>query len=365
MSERIIYKVAIYIRLSKEDADKGVDESESISNQKALLTEHLKKIKGECELVDIYIDPGYTGTNFNRPAFKRMIDDIKLGKVNTVMTKDLSRLGRDYIETGMYVEKWFPENNIRFISVNDNMDSLSKDNGNNDIAPFKSILNDMYSKDLSKKIRTALHTMQKQGKWVGGTTPLGYMQDPNDKNHLIICEEEAKIVRLIFEMAVAGKGLCAIRDYLIQNDIPTTKKIRYNRGSFWTNRTIKTILRHEIYTGVTIQNKRSRISYKNRKIRANPEEEWYIVENTHEPIIDKKVFDKVQKMVIVQDYGRNIKKNNFLLDGLLFCYECSHRIGIRMVTRRTKTDIVIWYVIIIVATRNLVSVVHMVLVMKN
>ena len=197
----VIYKVAIYIRLSKEDVDKGFDESESITNQKSLLTEYVEKLGWEYELVDIYIDPGYTGTNFNRPDFQRMIRDIKSGKVNMVITKDLSRLGRDYIETGEYIEKWFPEHEVRYVSVTDGIDTFATNNGNNDIAPFKSILNDMYSKDLSKKIRTALHTMQKQGKWVGGKTALGYVKDSNDKNKLMICEPEAEIVRTIFHKA--------------------------------------------------------------------------------------------------------------------------------------------------------------------
>lgn len=197
----VIYKVAIYIRLSKEDIDKGYDESESITNQKSLLTEYVEKLGWEYELVDIYIDPGYTGTNFNRPDFQRMIRDIENGKINMVITKDLSRLGRDYIETGAYIEKWFPKHEVRYVSVTDGIDTFATNNGNNDIAPFKSILNDMYSKDLSKKIRTALHTMQKQGKWVGGKTALGYVKDPNDKNKLMICEPEAKIVRTIFNKA--------------------------------------------------------------------------------------------------------------------------------------------------------------------
>lgn len=197
----VIYKVAIYIRLSKEDVDKGYDESESITNQKLLLTEYVRNLGWEYELVDTYIDPGYTGTNFNRPDFQRMIRDIESGKVNMVITKDLSRLGRDYIETGEYIEKWFPEHEVRYVSVTDGIDTFATNNGNNDIAPFKSILNDMYSKDLSKKIRTALHTMQKQGKWVGGKTALGYVKDSNDKNKLIICEPEAEIVKTIFYKA--------------------------------------------------------------------------------------------------------------------------------------------------------------------
>ena len=279
---------------------------------------------------------GYTGTNFNRPEFTRMINDIEQDKINMVVTKDLSRLGRDYIGTGEYIENWFPEKNIRYVSVNDGIDTFLDNNGNNDIAPFKSILNDMYSKDLSKKIRTALHTMQKQGKWVGGKTPLGYTQDKEDKNHLIICEEEAKIVRIIFDMAKAGKQIGAIRDYLNDSKIPTASQLRYNKVAFWSNKTIKNILSYEIYIGTTIQNKRSRISYKNRKMRENPKEQWYIVENTHEPIIDKKTYDTVQKMVIVQKYSRNEKKNFCLLDGLLYCYECGHKIGIKKDARSHK-----------------------------
>ena len=303
--EKTIYKVAIYIRLSKEDVDRGYDESESIKNQRTLLTEYVQKLGWKYQLIDTYIDQGFTGTNFNRPDFQRMIKDIENGKINMVVTKDLSRLGRDYIDT------------------------FEASNGNNDIAPFKSILNDMYSKDLSKKIRTALHTMQKQGKWVGGKTPLGYAKDLTDKNKLIIYEPEAQIVRNIFNMAFTGNQVGVIRDYLNSNNILTANKSRYNKDTFWENKTVKNILKNKVYIGTTVQNKRSRISYKNRKIKTNPEEKWIEVENTHEPIIDKKIFDAVQKMVIVQNYNRNEKKNMFLLDGLLFCYECKHKIGVR------------------------------------
>lgn len=164
----------------------------------------------------------------------------------------------------------------------------------------------------------------------------GYIQDKEDKNHLVICEEEAKIVRSIFNMAKAGNQIGVIRDYLNDNKIPTASSLRYNKATFWSNKTIKNILGHEIYTGITIQNKRSRISYKNRKMRENPKEQWYVVENTHEPIIDKKTFDAVQSMVIVQKYERHEKKNYTLLDGLLYCYECGHKIGIKRDTRSHK-----------------------------
>ena len=326
---RTIYKVAIYIRLSKEDVDKGFDESESITNQKTLLLEYVKKLGPNYKLIDVYIDPGYTGTNFNRPDFKRMINDINLGKVNMVVTKDLSRLGRDYIETGEYIEKWFPENNVRYVSVTDGIDTFSENNGNNDIAPFKSILNDMYSKDLSKKIKTAMNTMQKQGKWVGGKTALGYMKNPNDKNHLVICEGEVEIIRNIFNKAYAGESVGEIKKWLIENNIPTASQIRYSKPTFWENKTVKQILKNKVYIGTTIQNKRNRISYKNRKLKPNPKEKWIVVENTHEPIVDKDTFDAIQNMIITQKYLRNEKKHHFLLDGLLVCYECKHKIGVK------------------------------------
>ena len=224
--EKTMYKVAIYIRLSKEDVDRGYDESESIKNQRTLLTEYVQKLGRECKLIDIYIDQGYTGTNFNRPAFQKMIRDINSGKVNMVVTKDLYRLGRDYIETGEYIEKWFPENNVRYVSVTDGIDTFETSNGNNDIAPFKSILNDMYSKDLSKKIRTALHTMQKQGKWVGGKTAIGYMKDPNDKNKLIICEPEAEIVKTIFNMATLRKSSWSYNRFFKYKQYTYSKSIK-------------------------------------------------------------------------------------------------------------------------------------------
>ncbi len=340
---KINYNVAIYIRLSKEDIEKGYENSESVKNQKILLTEYVENLGAEYKLVDIYIDDGYTGTNFNRPEFKRMINDIEQDKVNMVITKDLSRLGRDYVGTGEFLEKFFPEKNIRYVSVNDGIDTFLENNGNNDVAPFKAILNDMYSKDLSKKVKTARHIMQKQGKWVGGLVPLGYMQDPNDKNHFIICEEEAQIVRKIFDMALTGIKIHTIRDYLNDNNIPTLYQLRRNKYSFWENKAVKNILRQEAYIGRMVQNKSKRISYKNRKLRPNAEENWIIVENTHEPIIEKEKFYAVQKMEIVRRYERNEKKHYFLLDGLLICYECKHKIGLRVSKNGRRSMICNYY----------------------
>lgn len=328
-----LFYVAIYIRLSKEDDNLG--ESESIQNQKSLLTKYVHD--QNYILVDIYVDDGYTGTNFERPEFKRMLNDIEAGKINMVVTKDLSRLSRDYIGTGEYVEKWFPAHDVRYVALTDNIDTMI-DSANNDIAPFKAILNDMYAKDLSKKIRTALHTMQMEGKWVGGCAPFGYKIDPNNKNHLVIDSDEQPIVRKIFDLFLNGKKINQIKNILNSEKLPTFSKTR-NRNfkrngsngdiyGLWSNITIKKILKNRLYTGDMVQNRRSRLSYKYRKIVYNKEDKWIIVKNTHEPIIDKHSFEEVQRMLPHQKQ-RSDKKEIFLFDGLFKCAECGHNIGIK------------------------------------
>ena len=214
----------MYLRLSRDDDSKT--ESESIKNQKIFLSEYIAK-HSNWFLVDIYTDDGYTGTNFNRPDFIRLINDVNAGKIDLVITKDLSRLGRDYIKTGELVEHFFPINNIRFIAITDNIDTFL-DNSNNDIAPFKAIINDLYAKDLSKKIKTAIKTMQHQGLWTGGCLPLGYQRNPKVKNKVIINPKEANIVKKIFELAYNKVPLSSIKNYLNNNSIPTFSKIRKN-----------------------------------------------------------------------------------------------------------------------------------------
>ena len=181
-----IYNVGLYIRLSREDDDKTL-ESESITNQKSLLIQYEKE--NNLRVYDIYIDDGYSGTNFDRPDFNKLLKDIELGKINMVITKDMSRLGRDYIGTGNLIEKYFPEHNVRYIAVTDNIDTFL-DSSNNDIAPFKAIMNDMYAKDISKKIESSLKAKIKEGKWVEGRTPFGYDQDKDNKNHLVILNKQ-------------------------------------------------------------------------------------------------------------------------------------------------------------------------------
>ena len=332
------FNVGLYIRLSREDDDK-TEMSESITNQKSLLTQYVKE--NNLKLVDIYIDDGYSGTNFDRPAFKRMIDDILKGKINMVITKDMSRLGRDYIGTGELIEKFFPIHKVRYIAVTDNIDTYL-DNSNNDIAPFKAIMNDMYAKDISKKIKSSLRAKQKEGKWVGGRTPFGYIKDPYNKNKLIIFEEQAVIVRRIFNMCLEGLSFYKIALKLTNEKVKTPaeyysfkwKNSYHLNYGLWHAKTIRDILTNRMYIGDLVQNKRNKVNYKVKKIIKNNPENYIVVENTHEPIIEKEIFYEVQKR-IPKNVGRNEKKEINLLDGLLYCGDCGHRIS---VTSRRKKD---------------------------
>ena len=332
------YNVGIYIRLSREDDDKTL-ESESITNQRSLLLQYVKENK--LRFYDIYIDDGYTGTNFDRPEFKRLINDIELKRVNMVITKDMSRLGRDYIGTGELVEKYFPEHNVRYIAVTDNIDTYL-DSTNNDIAPFKAIMNDFYAKDISKKIRSSLKAKMKEGKFVGGRCPFGYDKDPNNKNHLVINEEQSKVVRRIYDMALSGLTYYKIADTLTKEKVKSPAqyysfewKNNYNLNyGIWNAKTIYDILTNRIYTGDLVQHKRVKVNYKVRRIVKNNIKDYIVVENTHEAIIDKELFYEVQKL-LPKNKGRNEKKENNLLDGLLYCGDCGHRIS---VTSRRKKD---------------------------
>lgn len=323
------YSVGIYIRLSKEDENKNSTNSESVENQKSMLEDFANK--NNYYIYDIYIDDGYTGTNFNRPAFNRLISDIENKKINMVLVKDLSRFGRDYILTGYYLEMYFPSKNIRFISVLDNYDSI---NSINDYMPFKSIVNDMYSKDNSRKIKAALRIKQQMGKWVGGCTPYGYSKDSKDKNKLVLNVKEANVVKLIFNLFLSGYSINKISDYLYSKNIPTplvsrgiNKKAKYSNLGYWSNTTIKTILSNELYTGNLIQNRRSRINYKIRKLKKNDKSEWIVVNKTHEKIIDKEDFENVQRLLIEKNSVRKNNKNELLLTGLIKCFDCKKRMS--------------------------------------
>ena len=328
----IDYKVGIYIRLSREDEEKEkYQESESIGNQRTLLMEYIKENK--LNFVSEYVDDGVSGTSFDRPAFNRMISDIEAGKINMIITKDLSRLGRNYVQSGLYIENYFPEHEVRFVAILDNIDT-AYDNSNNDIAPFKSILNEMYAKDTSKKINSVLQTKRNNGEYLG-TAPYGYKKDPENKYHLIIDEEAANVVKLIYEKYLSGFGTMQIADYLSEKKIPIPSDYnKRNRGiksltyGLWQQSTVRFILSNEIYTGAVIQGKRKKVSFKSKKFIDLPEEDWIKIDNMHEAIISKEDFEMAKK-VINATKGSRVVQNDYLFKGLLRCYDCKGYIGIR------------------------------------
>lgn len=338
------FKVGFYIRLSRDD---GNIESDSIVSQRSLLRRYVKE--NNYIVVDEYVDDGFSGTNFDRPGFKKMIQDIELGKINMIITKDMSRLGRDYIGTGELIEKYFPNNNVRYIAINDGIDTFI-DNTNNDIAPFKAIMNDMYAKDISKKVKSSLHSRMKDGLYVSGRCPFGYMKDPTNKNHLVVNVEQANVVKLIFDLALRGNTYHFIAQYLTQRKIKTpasyynyvwnTKCINTNCISqeygVWVDTTIKAILTNQIYVGDTVQGKTKKINYKLKKTVKNKPNDFIIVENTHEAIIDRDTFNYVQTL-LPKNVKRPEKKRFYLLDGLLYCGDCKHRITIRYQTKTGRS----------------------------
>ena len=324
----IDYKVALYIRLSKEDEKPG--ESESISNQRSMLQRFAKKER--LYVVDEYIDDGISGTTFERPGFKRMIRDIEAGKVNMIITKDLSRLGRDYIQTGYYLEKYFPENRVRYISLLDNIDT-GIESGSNDITPFKSILNDMYAKDISSKIKSVKHNKQDLGLFIGGKAPFGYKSSVETTNKLVIDEEARKVIERIFSEAKSGKSCFAIATDLTSDGIPTPSQYASLNGAKiskiskrWSDARIREILLNEVYIGNMVQGRVKKISYKSKKTMKLPKDEWKIVPGTHEAIISKEDFYKVREMIDSRKRTK-VRKYDYLLKGLVYCHECGKKVG--------------------------------------
>lgn len=326
------FKVGIYTRLSREDEkDK---ESESIDTQKKLLTNYIKS-QG-WTLFKIYVDDGFTGTNFNRPDFKNLINDIELGNVNLVITKDLSRLGRDYIETGYYLEKYFPLKNVRYIALNDGIDTFDNNNTNNDMTPFKSVFNDMYAKDISKKVRSSLLTKASSGQNIKSFLPYGYKKDEKDKNIILVDYEVSPVVQKIFEMYYAGNNKTEICRYLNNNKILTPlaykrKTTNYfnpnNKTNLWSTTMISKILRDRIYTGDLVQHKYSKLNYKTKKIIDVPKAQYIIIENNHEPIIDRTIFNSVQIMLDKKSNDWNYTaSSSHLLQGLVLCKKCKSKI---------------------------------------
>ena len=319
---------ALYCRLSRDDGTES--ESNSIGNQKKLLSQKAK----EMGLTDTkyYVDDGYTGTNFNRPGFQQLIDDIEIGLVSAVMVKDLSRLGRDYVSVGNYTDSYFPEHNVRFIAVNDAIDS---DEGESEIAPFKNILNEMYARDISKKIRSSHRLRGSMGEPLS-QPPYGYMKSSENKKKWIIDPEAATVVKSIFKMCLDGKGNETIARELQENEvlIPMAywRSKGLNRGGKktqtnpykWCKTTIQKILSQQEYCGDIINFKTYSKSFKNKRRIENSKENWAVFKDVNEPIIDRETFETVQKF-ISKTKRRAPKKENgerSIFNGLIYCADC-------------------------------------------
>ena len=320
---------ALYCRLSIEDGREN--ESMSISNQKALLRDYAEK-NGFLDY-EYYVDDGYTGRNFNRPSFQRMIADIEAGKVNCVITKDLSRLGRNYIEAGSYIEVFFPRHNVRYIAITDGVDSVNRQEM--DITPFKNILNDLYSRDISKKVQAGWMVRSRQGKFVGGPTPYGLMRDPADHGHLIIDPETAPTVKLVFDLAANGYGMMRIAKYLLEHKIPITRvkgpiesDVRYYS---WGNSVISKMLRNPVYKGDHVVCKCHQKAIRSNTYNFVPRDEWEIIENCHEAIVSREQWDRVQKLIDRRPTisGENRCPFYNLFHGLVYCATCGKSMQVR------------------------------------
>ena len=325
ISNPMDYHVALYIRLSKEDETEGP--SQSVTNQKSLLNEFVQQHR--LSVYDTYVDDGWSGTSFDRPDFQRMIEDIEAKKVNMVITKDLSRLGRDYIMTGHYMERYFPEKRVRYISLLDGIDTGVESTAN-DITPFRAIMNDMYAKDISKKIKSVKRDKQRKGQFIGGKPMYGYKMHPTEKNEIVIDEEVAPVVRRIFAMALDGMSCRKIAATLNEEGVPTPATYcGWNMGrkgpyaGLWSSERISEMLQNETYLGNMVQGRTVKISYKSKKCLKQDRENWVVVENTHEPLIDKETFQKVRMLVNSRKHTRS-RTYDFLLKGLIFCHECGY-----------------------------------------
>ena len=324
------YKVAGYLRLSMEDGDKDV--SDSIVSQKSIIESKIKELGKDFELIDFYIDDGYTGLNTDRPAFQKMLKDIECKKINTVITKDLSRLSRNSFEANYFIELYFLERNIRYISILDNVDTYVN-NSNNDMIQFKTLINDWYSKDISRKVKSGVWARKEKGLYLSARAPYGYSKSENNKNQLVINKEQAKIVKLIFEKFDNGEKQADIAKYLESNKVLAPSS--YNdRGVFrkyiykWDSAVYK-ILRNKVYLGHTEYGKRINLSYKSKKVKIVPRDEWKIVLNTHEPIISEELFERVQRKLEVHRKTKS-QKFEWLLNGLVYCKECGSQMILKV-----------------------------------
>lgn len=320
---------AVYCRLSKDDEQCG--DSVSIETQKMMLTKYC--LDNHLDIYDIYVDDGYSGLNFERPSFKRLINDLEQGRFSVVVTKDLSRLGRDYIQTGYYIDIYFVSKRIRYIAVNDGIDTKLD---NNDIAPFRNILNDMYAKDLSRKVKSAKRQRAENGLYISSQPPYGYMVNPHNRGQLIIDPEAARTVAMIFDLVEVGNSYSEIGRILEEREIlsPSAYKAMNGDTRFlkstaeetlykWPYQTIKAIVNNPVYVGDMVNHKVETINYKTKERVHVPREDQIIVHNTHEAIIDRERFEAINQKLSTRRHPNHSLRNAF--KGIIFCAECGEK----------------------------------------
>ncbi|MBE6811084.1 MAG: recombinase family protein [Ruminococcaceae bacterium] len=329
-----VWKTALYLRLSRDDGDKA--ESNSIASQREILKEYVKQ-RPDMEIHDIYVDDGYSGTNFDRPDFNRMMDDIYAGKVNCVIVKDLSRFARNHTEGGTYLDKTFVKLGVRFIAINNQIDiGISGISSFDDLIKvgITNLMNEGQAATTSVNVRGTLNLRRQQGKFIGSFPTYGYLKDPDDKHHLIIDEETAPIVRMIFERFIAGESIIGITKNLNEMGIPNPSMYKKQKGynykhpsgrsndGLWPDSSVRRILQNRMYLGDMVQGRNTTYSYKIKQCRAIPKDEWIVVEGTHEPIIDQETFDNAQAL-FNKHIRKSPKKNNVdLFSGLVRCADC-------------------------------------------
>lgn len=332
---------ALYCRLSREDGDRM--ESDSIGNQRKLLESYIEN-HSELVMAACYADDGYTGTNFQRPAFQRMLRDIERGRIRCVLVKDLSRFGRDYIETGRYLERWLPEHGVRFIAVTDNIDSVR---GAYDMMlPLKNLFNTQYARDISQKVKSSLHAKQQRGEFIGAFASYGYCKDPQNHNRLVIDPPAAEVVRRIFTLFENGMGKIRIAKQLNREGIPcpseykrlTGEKYRNNHRlestTYWTYATIHRILQNETYIGNMEQGRDDRLQM-HGKAKRKDRSQWTVVSGTHEPIIEKDQWQRVQALLHANARTPDFQQNVSPFAGFLKCGDCGR--AMVKTTRSGKT----------------------------
>jgi len=339
------YVAGLYCRLSKDDGNSV--ESMSIWSQKVMLKQFAES--NSIAIYDYYVDDGYSGTNFERPSFKKMITDIENGKINCVITKDLSRLGRNYLQSGAYIEMYFPQKNIRYIAITDGIDTLNSNQ--NDIMPFKNILNEMYAKDTSKKVKSAIQSRMREGTYIGSKAPFGYLKDPDNKRRLIIDEKTKPIIELIYKLCLEGKGTQLISQELMKRKIPRPSAFVENAEKLyglteenkyqWSHRMVLNVLRDPVYCGNMARNKRPTLSFKNSKRMYIPKSDYIYAKDTHEGIVSEEIWEQVQTMIDKRKC--NNKKGLYydnIFQGLVRCPKCGYALTPKTDYRLKKKELI-------------------------